>query len=380
MRVQQAQIALDSERVAYSYSRTEQSLQASFTGSNGDQVQIGLHQVIETEQLEFEAYSQLGRLRSPAGTGPANAQGKPPEHSNSRLLRAPEFRPLVLTPPAPPRTPEPPPGTEPVVPAEDSDLMLLKLLIELLSGHEIEVAQVGASPSSTTQPLPGTAPAGQFSVDFSYSAYHYEMEQTSFHATGTVQTADGTEISFDFSLEMARSFESWTAVEFHAGNRRDPLTLDGDGAGPELSSARYAFDLDGDGSEEQVPIATGGSAFLALDRDGNGRITSGRELFGALGGDGFAELALHDADGNGFIDADDPVFSQLLAWRLTANGEERLDPLASLGIGALYLGSASTPFELRGAGNEEQGAVRRSGVYLNEDGRVGALHQLDLVV
>src|SRR5262249_53387342 len=132
--------------------------------------------------------------------------------------------------------------------------------------------------------------------------------------------------------------------------------------------------------KEQVPLATGASAFLALDLDGDGRITSGRELFGASSGDGFADLARYDADRNGFIDESDPVFARLLAWRLTDSGEDQLDSLAALGVGALYLGSASTPFELRTPGNESLGAVRRSGVYLNENGTAGALQQLDLVV
>jgi hypothetical protein len=379
MRIQQSQVALEAERVAYSYSRTEQSLQASF-GSGDRQVQIGHSQVIETEQLEIESYRALGRLRTAAGNGPANAQGKPPEHANSRLLRAPEFRPLVLAAPPPAPTPKPPPaGTEPV-PGEDGDLLLLKLLIELLSGHEIEVAHVQAAPATTTQPLAQAAPPAQFSIDYSFSAYHYEMEQTSFHASGTVQTAEGAEISFDFALEMSRSFESFTAFDFHAGTRKDPLVLGEGASAPQLSSARHGFDLDGDGMLEQVALPTGASAFLALDLDGNGRIDNGLELFGAQNGDGFAQLARHDADGNGFIDAADPVFGQLLAWRRTESGEDRLDRLATLGIGALYLASAATPFELRGPGNESLGAVRRTGVYLNEDGSSGALQQLDLVV
>jgi hypothetical protein len=141
-----------------------------------------------------------------------------------------------------------------------------------------------------------------------------------------------------------------------------------------------AFDLDADGTSEQIAFVTGSSAFLAIDLDANGRIGDGRELFGALSGDGFADLGRYDTDGNGFIDSEDPVFEQLLAWNRDASGGDRLRGLAELGIGALYLGSTATPFELRGPGNEPLGAVRRSGLYLTEDGRAGALQQLDLVV
>ena len=42
------------------------------------------------------------------------------------------------------------------------------------------------------------------------------------------------------------------------------------------------FDIDGDGVPEQISWTEADSdvAFLALDRDGDGRITSGKELFG----------------------------------------------------------------------------------------------------
>ena len=54
--------------------------------------------------------------------------------------------------------------------------------------------------------------------------------------------------------------------------------------------------------------------------------------------------------------------------------------LKSLGVGALYLGSAATPFELRTADNTALGTVRASGISLNEDHSVGTLQQVDLVV
>ncbi len=63
-------------------------------------------------------------------------------------------------------------------------------------------------------------------------------------------------------------------------------------------------------------------AFLALDRNGNGTIDSGAELFGnhtplASGGvaaNGFIALAQYDSNGDGVIDARDPIWSSLLLW------------------------------------------------------------------
>ena len=43
---------------------------------------------------------------------------------------------------------------------------------------------------------------------------------------------------------------------------------------------RY-FDMDANGVAERVSWAGSGDGFLAMDRDGDGKITSGRELFGS---------------------------------------------------------------------------------------------------
>jgi hypothetical protein len=85
------------------------------------------------------------------------------------------------------------------------------------------------------------------------------------------------------------------------------------------------FDLDGDGVPEQISWTNPNSdvAFLALDRDGDGRITSGKELYGnhTFPGvsNGFDALA-RDAratNGNvkkGSVTSDDPLFARPLLW------------------------------------------------------------------
>jgi hypothetical protein len=54
--------------------------------------------------------------------------------------------------------------------------------------------------------------------------------------------------------------------------------------------------------------------------------------------------------------------------------------LKDKGVGALYLGSAETPFSLKDDDNRLRGEVRASGIYLREDGSTGALQQVDLAV
>ncbi len=125
----------------------------------------------------------------------------------------------------------------------------------------------------------------------------------------------------------------------------DPLVLDLDGNGYDLTPAGEgaSFDIDGDGSLDRTGWVTGGDALLVLDRNGNGRIDDGRELFGDQNGaaNGFLELAKHDQNQDGKIDRRDPVFKALQLYRdLNGDGAIQAGELASLpelGIASLDL-------------------------------------------
>lgn len=116
-----------------------------------------------------------------------------------------------------------------------------------------------------------------------------------------------------------------------------------------------AFDINADGTPERItwtdPAAE--EAFLVLDRNGNGRIDDGAELFGAVteqpGSDernGFKALAVFDqsskgGNGDGVITAADAVFESLLLWKdsnqdATSQASE-LRKLADADIHALQL-------------------------------------------
>jgi len=297
-------------------------------------------------------------------------------HAEQRQQRVErELRVSVAAPPAAPVAAADAAAPDPAT--ADPEIRYLQLLIEMLSGREVRIATIDA-PAAPDAAAPAATP--RLEVTARRSEHYSESESSAFAADATVRTADGREARIALSLLMQRHFESTTTVEVTSGRRKDPLLLNLAGNGPELSSTKYAFDLDADGTTERVAMATGASAFLALDRNGDGRINDGRELFGALGGDGFAELARHDDDGNGFIDAGDAVYARLLAFARDASGGEVLTPLSALGIGALYLGSVATPFSVNTAGNETLAVVRRSGMWIGEDLSAGTLQQLDLVV
>ena len=151
---------------------------------------------------------------------------------------------------------------------------------------------------------------------FSRQYYHEETENTGFATQGTVKCADGREINFNLNVTMSRSFQ-----EYHEENVRmmevsmcDPLVINLDGNIAELSDQTFLFDLDGDGQKDEINRLGAGSGFLALDKNGDGVINDGNELFGTKSGNGFADLAAYDTDHNGFIDEGDEIWDKLKIW------------------------------------------------------------------
>ena len=57
------------------------------------------------------------------------------------------------------------------------------------------------------------------------------------------------------------------------------------------------------------------SAYLAIDANNDGLINDGSELFGTRSGDGFADLAKLDSDGNRWLDEADSQFDRLRIWQ-----------------------------------------------------------------
>jgi len=67
-------------------------------------------------------------------------------------------------------------------------------------------------------------------------------------------------------------------------------------------------------------------------------------------------------------------------WIRGADGSDQYAALQDKNVGALYLGSVDTPFSLYTEGDEMRGRIRSSGLYVGENGSVGTLQQIDLVV
>ncbi|MDO9012817.1 MAG: hypothetical protein Q7U78_13590, partial [Gallionella sp.] len=164
----------------------------------------------------------------------------------------------------------------------------------------------------------------------------------------------------DHIKDIFTAAQRWVQPVFR-GN--DPLTLDLNGNGIETIAANLAspilFDHKGptstssgqaSASSGQAGIKSGtgwiapSDGFLALDRNGNGTIDNGSELFGnstslVAGGtaaDGFSALAQEDKNADGVVNAQDANFANLRVWQdLNQDGVSQageLKTLTELGI------------------------------------------------
>lgn len=180
---------------------------------------------------------------------------------------------------------------------------------------------------------------------------------------------------------MSRDFAQENFTHILSGKKIDPLVINYDGKGTQLEDEKMTFDLDFDGKTEKISKIREGSGFLALDKNSDGTINDGSELFGTRTGDGFGELEKYDTDKNGWIDEADEIFEKLTIWETTPTGETRLFTLSEKGIGAIFLGKTDTLFNFKSEEtNQNNGTMKSSSIYLRETGEAGYIHQIDLTV
>jgi hypothetical protein len=274
----------------------------------------------------------------------------------------------------------------------DPMLRLIKAMVAMLTGHDVNVfdsTTLKNSPTPVTTQASNAQPVEQalapqnagYGVEYDRHESYTESEQTSFQASGVVKTANGQEISFSVSISMARSYHEESNASIRTGDARkkqDPLILNFTGASAQLTSQRFKFDLNSDGKMEEINFMAQGSGFLVLDKNGDGKINNGSELFGTRSGDGFAELAKLDIDHNGWIDENDSTYNQLQVWSKDAAGNDQLASLRQANVGALSLAKIETPFDIKNSSNVLQGQIRSTGIFLHENGKTGTMQQIDL--
>ena len=164
--------------------------------------------------------------------------------------------------------------------------------------------------------------------------------------------------------------------------RRDPLTLDLDGDGLETTGIAATnpiqFDHDGDGIKNGTGWVLSDDAFLVLDKNGNGSIDNGRELFGdstiksngQTAADGFDALADLDSNADGKISNLDAQFANLRLWRdlnqdgISQTGE--LFTLSTLNIASINVAKTANSQTLTN-GNQ----IADLGTFTKTDGSTG---------
>ena len=187
-------------------------------------------------------------------------------------------------------------------------------------------------------------------------------------AAATVVDAGAQAASFQQVLQQRELQLNVTANP--QPQKTDPLVLDlaGNGFSTRGLDDAVRFDLDADGRTDRISAPSGDDALLALDRNDNGRIDDGRELFGDQNGaaNGFAELGKYDDNGDGRIDLQDAVFERLRLLRFDAEGHQHSQSLSQAGVAAIELGARDVKIAL-GAYDE----IAQLGRFQFSDGRSG---------
>lgn len=193
----------------------------------------------------------------------------------------------------------------------------------------------------------------------------------------------------DFALDQLRNGIDATYRDFlNTFGRRDPLVLDLDGDGIETTAEAgangVAFDHDNDGVRTPTGWVAADDGLLVLDRNGNGSIDNGTEIFGDSTPDangqsaanGIEALRALDENRDGTVDGNDTQFADLRVWRdfnqngLSEAGE--LFSLSDLGIASLAPNSPKSYSSELPGGNWMDGAF----AYNRIDGSQGTVGEV----
>ena len=312
------------------------------------------------------------------------------------LPNLPQPRPLEFA--VRPQRPTPPPLPDPMDPKDELDinednhlsvkqrmtLLLLKKFFgfdaELFDPRELQEAQEsGEKAAEEVREATQRRPARESNtwVDAGVRRTIEVKEQVEFEAQLTARVDDGqggtVEQKVSVKLRTSREFFQQEEATLQAGNRpkKDPLVLDLTGEGIDLTGVEdgTVFDLDADGVAERAATVRGGTGLLWMDRNGNGQLDNGSELFGDFDGaaDGFDALAALDANGDGRVNMNDASFDQLRV-RLNNGGQTQDLSMEQAGVASLELQNQKLPASLG-----ESASIDAVGVFQRTDGSLGMM-------
>ncbi|WP_136419243.1 calcium-binding protein [Herbaspirillum sp. ST 5-3] len=183
--------------------------------------------------------------------------------------------------------------------------------------------------------------------------------------------------------DILNNFITSLQTSFHTAKVTvSPLILDLDGNGVETigKSAGIHFDHDGNHFAETTGWAGKDDGLLVLDRNGNGQIDNGGELFGnntllangSKAANGFAALAELDNNHDGKIDASDAIFSELRVWK-DGDGNAQVSNGELLGLEAAGVTSINLTYSAQSQTDAQGNQHLQAGQYTRTDGSVHAV-------
>ena len=172
----------------------------------------------------------------------------------------------------------------------DDQISMMKLLVENMIGRKINIhgfSRIAHERGKSKENIPEQSANNQteqklgWGIEYDFHESYTETESTSFSAQGIIQTSDGRKITFTVNLEMSREYSQETSLSYRAGDavQKDPLVINFNGSAAELTNAEFAFDLDIDGTQDNISFLQPGSGFLVLDKNQDGIVNDGSELF-----------------------------------------------------------------------------------------------------
>ncbi len=234
---------------------------------------------------------------------------------------------------------------------EDHKSLSLAYQLMRAIAHENEISQNNSKIHQSTKD------SHEFTLDIQYEvANNFSLTQTSVSTDLQDQFSVSFELSslmtFDLSLTNANNNEieisfiqqnqssSSITLESSTTEVSDPLILNLDNTDFSFTPGQsISFDLNADGHFDKISNLNSGNSFLAYDKNNNGTIDDGSELFGDTRGaaDGFDDLRNYDLNDDNQINAQDKIFESLLLLNFDSQGHQTTRTLSSEEITSLSL-------------------------------------------
>ncbi len=263
-------------------------------------------------------------------------------------------------------------------------ILLLEAFLSKLKGEKVKIKIPVLLKDNANKKIKGPKRRNttlSWQINYKLSESYVEKEKISFSSSGIVKTSDGKEIDFNLKVKMSREFATSKNIDLSISNGEpvDPIVINYANKSAAFKEDTFEFDLNSDGTLENIPYLDEGSGFLVLADDGS-ELKNGSQLFGPKTGDGFAEMKEYDEDDNGWLDSGDSIFDELKIWTKDETGKDKLFALTDKNIGAIYLGNIDANYNYKDMNNEAKAVNKKMGLYLGENGNTGTVQELDFIV